>query len=89
MTNMMPQTPDNNRHTRSGLEKYCRTLDKRGKELYIIAGPYNSQGTLKGQVTIPASTCQVVIVLDRPGSGVTANTRVIAVNVPLGARDKL
>ncbi len=86
---MMPQTPDNNRHTWSGLEKYCRQLVKRGKELYIIAGPYGSQGTLKGQVTIPQSTWKVVVVLDRPGSGVTANTRVIAVNVPLGARDKL
>ncbi len=82
MTNMMPQTPDNNRHTWEGLEKYCRTLAKRGKELYIIAGPYGSQGTLKGQVTIPQSTWKVVVVLDRLGSGVTANTRVIAVNVP-------
>ena len=82
MTNMMPQTPDNNRHTWEGLEVYCRKLAKRGKELYIIAGPYGSQGTLKGQVTIPTSTWKVVVVLDRPGSGVTANTRVIAVNVP-------
>ena len=64
------------------MEKYCRTLAKRGKELYIIAGPYGSQGTLKGQVTIPTSTWKVVVVLDRPDSGVTANTRVIAVNVP-------
>lgn len=30
----------------------------------------------------PQSTWKVVVVLDRPGSGVTANTRVIAVNVP-------
>ena len=82
MTNMMPQTPDNNRHTWESLEKYCRQLVKRGKELYIIAGPYGSQGTLKGQVTIPTSTWKVVVVLDRPSSGVTANTRVIAVNVP-------
>ena len=79
MTNMMPQTPDNNRHTWEGLEKYCRTLAKRGKEL--IAGPYGSQGTLKSQVTIPQSTWKVVVILDRPGN-VTTNTRVIAVNVP-------
>ncbi len=64
------------------MEKYCRQLVKRGKELYIIAGPYGNQGTLKGQVTIPTSTWKVVVVLDRPGSNVTANTRVIAVNVP-------
>ena len=55
---------------------------KRGKELYIIAGPLGSQGTLKGKVTIPQTTWKVVVVLDRPGSVVSANTRVIAVNVP-------
>ncbi|MDR9900529.1 DNA/RNA non-specific endonuclease [Aetokthonos hydrillicola Thurmond2011] len=81
MTNMMPQTPDNNRHTWEGLEVYCRQLARQGKELYIIAGTYGSQGTLKGQVTIPQSIWKVVVVLDRPGA-VTGNTRVIAVNVP-------
>ncbi|MBW4591296.1 DNA/RNA non-specific endonuclease [Aetokthonos hydrillicola Thurmond2011] len=81
MTNMMPQTPDNNRHTWEGLEVYCRQLARQGKQLYIIAGTYGNQGTLKGQVTIPQSTWKVVVVLDRPGA-VTANTRVIAVNVP-------
>jgi endonuclease G len=81
MTNMMPQTPDNNRHTWEGLEVYCRQLARQGKELYIIAGPYGNQGTLKGQVIIPTSTWKVVVVLDRPGA-VTANTRVIAMNVP-------
>ncbi len=82
---MMPQTPDNNRHTWEGLEVYCRQLARHGKELYIIAGPYGSQGTLKGQVTIPTYTCQVVVVLDRRSAGissVTENTRVIAINVP-------
>ncbi len=82
MTNMMPQTPDNNRHTWEGLEIYCRYLARRGKELFIIAGPYGSMGTLKSQVTIPASTWKIVVVLDRPGDNVTENTRVIAVNVP-------
>lgn len=85
MTNIMPQTPDNNRNTWENLERYCRELVKQGKELYIIAGPLGSQGSpLKGKVTIPASTWKVVVVL-RPGaglSGVTTNTRVIAVNIP-------
>ncbi len=35
MTNRMPQTPDNNRHTWEGLEKYSCQLAKHGKELYI------------------------------------------------------
>lgn len=86
MTNMIPQTPDNNRHTWEGLESYCRELVNQGKELYIIAGPLDSQGKpLKGKVTIPRTTWKVVVILDRPGTGirgVTANTRVIAVDVP-------
>lgn len=86
MTNMMPQTPDNNRNTWGNLEDYCRELVSLGKELYIIAGPFGSQGEpLKGKVTVPKSTWKIVVVLDNPGSGldgITANTRVIAVNIP-------
>jgi len=86
MTNMMPQTPDNNRNTWGNLEDYCRGLVNLGKELYIVAGPFGSQGEpLKGKVTVPQSTWKVVVVLDSPGSGlngITANTRVIAVNIP-------
>lgn len=65
MTNMVPQTPDNNRRTWEGLEQYSRELvTKEGKELYIIAGPLGSQGQpLKGKVTIPASTWKVVVVV--------------------------
>jgi len=36
-------------------------------------------------VTIPQSTWKIIVVLDSPGSGltgITANTRVIAVNIP-------
>ncbi|KOP23100.1 nuclease [Hapalosiphon sp. MRB220] len=86
MTNMMPQTPDNNRNTWESLESYSRELVNQGKELYIIAGPLGSQGQpLKGKVTIPASTWKIVVVLDRPGvglNGITSSTRVIAVNIP-------
>ncbi|QLE53672.1 DNA/RNA non-specific endonuclease (plasmid) [Nostoc sp. C057] len=86
MTNMMPQTPDNNRNTWGNLEDYCRELVSQGKELYIVAGPFGSQGEpLKGKVTVPKSTWKIVVVLDNPGSGldgITASTRVIAVNIP-------
>ena len=85
MTNMMPQTPDNNRNTWGNLEDYSRELVAQGKELYIIAGPYGSKGKLKNLVTIPQSTWKIVVVLDNPGTelkGITANTRVIAVNIP-------
>ncbi|MHC5778921.1 DNA/RNA non-specific endonuclease [Nostoc sp.] len=86
MTNMVPQTPDNNRRTWEGLEQYSRELvTKEGKELYIIAGPLGSQGQpLKGKVTIPASTWKIVVVLEAGVgiNGITANTRAIAVNIP-------
>jgi len=86
MTNIMPQTPDNNRNTWGNLEDYSRELVSQGKELYIIAGSAGSQKQpLKGKVIIPATTWKIVVVLDRPGaglSGVTTNTRVIAVNIP-------
>jgi endonuclease G, mitochondrial len=87
MTNMMPQTPDNNRRTWEGLEQYSRELvTKGGKEIYIIAGGIGSQKQpLKGKVTIPASTWKVVVVMDKPGAdakSITENTRIIAVNIP-------
>lgn len=86
MTNMVPQTPDNNRNTWGNLEDYCRELVSLGKELYIVAGPFGSQGEpLKGKVTVPKSTWKIVVVVDRPSAGldgITASTRVIAVNIP-------
>lgn len=85
MTNMMPQSADNNRNTWGNLEDYCRYLVSQGKELYIVAGPFGSLGELKGKVTIPKTTWKIVVVLDNPGSGmngITASTRVIAVNIP-------
>ncbi len=85
MTNMMPQTPDNNRNTWESLESYSRELVRQSKELYIIAGPVGDRGKLKGKVTIPTSTWKVVVILDSRGAGlngVTKNTRVLAVNIP-------
>ncbi|MBD1835404.1 DNA/RNA non-specific endonuclease [Cyanobacteria bacterium FACHB-472] len=85
ITNIMPQTPDNNRNTWGNLEDYSRELVSQGKELYIIAGPLGTQKTLKSKVTAPTATWKIVVVLDRPGAGsggITSNTRIIAVNVP-------
>lgn len=85
MTNIIPQTPDNNRNTWGNLEDYCRELVEKGKELYIIAGPLGNKGKLKNLVTIPQFTWKIVVVLDNPNvglTGVTSNTRVIAVNIP-------
>jgi len=95
MTNIIPQSPDNNQGVWANLENYSRTLvTNQNKELYIIAGSYGTGGTgsngskttiANGRVTVPARTWKVIVVLDRPGlglSGVNNNTRVIAVDIP-------
>lgn len=84
MTNIIPQSPRNNRETWRELEQYSRELVKQGKELYIIAGGYGSRGTIaKGKVTIPRRTWKIILVLE-PGAGIRSinkNTRVIAVDM--------
>lgn len=95
MTNIIPQSPDNNQGVWANLENYSRTLvTNQNKELYIIAGSYGTGGTgsngskttiANGRVTVPARTWKVIVVLDRPGlgvSGVNTSTRVIAVDIP-------
>jgi len=79
MTNMVPQTPDNNRVIWMHFENYERQLVSQGNEVYIIAGPYGTGGTsgkgtfdsipitLKSgetvQMNVPASTWKVCLVL--------------------------
>lgn len=86
MTNIVPQSPDNNRGAWKNLEDYSRSLVKEGKELYIIAGSQGTKTTLSsGKVRVPQRTWKIVVVLERPGlgvSGVTSRTRVIAISVP-------
>ena len=86
MTNIIPQTPDNNREPWRALEEYCRSLVRQGKELYIVAGVYeNREEIADGEVIAPHRTWKVVVVLDQPGKGlrgISNDTRVIAVNMP-------
>lgn len=99
MTNMIPQAPDNNQGVWEKLETYERDLVNQGKELYIIAGSYGNCGTGSNgnvcafaaagnraqTITVPARTWKIIVVLDRPGSGIagiTTATRVIAVDIP-------
>lgn len=79
MTNMVPQSPDNNRVIWMHFENYERELVKDGNEVYIIAGPYGTGGTgakgtfdtipikLKGgevlQMNVPSHTWKVVLVI--------------------------
>ena len=94
MTNIIPQSPDNNQGPWVQLENYCRELVRSGKELYIISGGYGQGGIGKnglkatvgqGKVLVPAVTWKVILVLDKPNAGVAGvdkNTRTIAVIMP-------
>ncbi len=87
MTNMIPQTPENNRGIWADLESYSRKLVKEGKELYIIAGGVGNDGVIGKQeaIVIPAKTWKIIVILDQPGlgiKGVTEKTQIIAVEIP-------
>ena len=79
MTNMVPQTPDNNRIVWVALENFERELVKQGNEAYIFAGPLGQGGTSsKGyfevipvtakdgrelSITVPAFTWKIILIL--------------------------
>lgn len=65
MSNMIPQSPANNREVWRELEEYSRDLVDQGKELYIVAGGEGkSKAIADGQVTVPKYTWKVILVLD-------------------------
>jgi endonuclease G len=89
MSNIIPQTPDNNQGWWANLEDDCRTIAAAGNELLITSGP-SGFGTNKinaaGQVYIASNVWKIIVVVPN-GSGtalsrITAATRVIAVNTP-------
>lgn len=63
MTNMIPQSPANNREVWRELEEYSRELAVRGKELYIVAGGEGKEGAIaNGRVIVPKYTWKVILV---------------------------
>ncbi len=87
MTNIIPQAPENNRGPWQELEAYTRQLVRQGgREVYVIAGAYGTQGTLAaGRVTIPSRLWKIVVALDQPGTGpggISPRSLVIAVDMP-------
>ena len=83
MTNMVPQTPQNNREVWRELEEYSRDLVGSGRELYIVAGVEGKRKTIaKGKIVVPAYTWKAILVLEKPGAKVTETTRAIAVRIP-------
>jgi len=95
MTNMIPQAPNNNQRTWSGLEEYGRSLVKRGQEIYIVMGSYGKGGTGsngpattidQGRVTVPKRVWKVLVVLPEGNNDLqriaAGQARIIAVDTP-------
>lgn len=97
LTNMVPQSPQNNQKAWDQLEMYCRDLAFTKKKVcYIVAGPLGQGGvgrngfrttTPKGRVVVPAVTWKVIMVLNKDvadPAAMTENThiRLIGVIVP-------
>lgn len=83
MTNMIPQSPANNREVWRELEEYSRDLVSQGKELYIVAGGQDrAKKIAKGKIIVPKYTWKVILILDRPGAAVDPQTSTIAVWIP-------
>jgi len=87
MANMLPQTPDLNRHVWERLESYSRSIVAYGNEVYIIAGGYGSAGTIgqENRVNVPSNCWKIVVVLPAAHSDVSeinTDARVIAVDMP-------
>jgi endonuclease G len=91
LTNIEPQTPDNNQGIWASFETYCRNLtNSTGREVLIMSGGYGSKGTIgTNVVTVPSYNWKIAILVPA-GSGspitkINANpsgTRVIALRVP-------
>ena len=84
MTNMIPQSPSNNREVWRELEEYSRRLAFQGKKLYLVAGGYGiARKIANSQVIVPASTWKVILILDRANGEITEdNADTIAVWIP-------
>jgi endonuclease G len=97
MTNVIPQAANVNQKAWRELEEYGRELVyKQHRRLYVVSGPAGRGGRglngtvetiAKGKVVVPAECWKVIVSVpetDGPGdpSAVTADTRVIAVDMP-------
>lgn len=89
MSNIIPQTADNNQGPWEVLEAYCRTRAQAGDEILIICGPSDFNGSRispSGKAAIPGYTWKIAV--DVPGgsgtalSRITTSTPVIAVRMP-------
>jgi len=89
MSNIIPQTADNNQGIWQDFEDYCQDQAIAGNELLITSGPClytGSQIQPSGEASIPGYTWKIAVIVP-PGSGtaisrITTSTRVISLKVP-------
>ncbi|MEB3291109.1 MAG: DNA/RNA non-specific endonuclease [Leptolyngbya sp.] len=87
MTNIVPQTPENNRGPWRELEEYGRDrVYQFDDRLHIFAGTYGQLHTLGSRpIVVPSRLWKIIIVYDRlpeGGLGLGPNSQVIAVDMP-------
>ncbi|MBI3884674.1 MAG: DNA/RNA non-specific endonuclease, partial [Opitutae bacterium] len=89
MSNIIPQTPDNNQGVWQKFEAYCQSLAQGGDELLLTTGPSLFTGGYiqpSGRAAIPGYTWKIAVVVPA-GAGtalsrITTATRVIAIKIP-------
>ncbi|PSN12294.1 DNA/RNA endonuclease G [filamentous cyanobacterium CCT1] len=87
MTNIIPQTPENNRGPWRELEEYGRDLVYQyDRSLHVFAGAYGNQGSVGNRaVAVPSRLWKIIVVYDRlpdGNLGIGSDTQVIAVDMP-------
>jgi endonuclease G len=75
MTNIVPQTPDNNQGPWAALEDYCRSLVSAGNQLAIISVPNGNSGSTiaGGKIAVPSYMSKVIVVFP-PGSSYSSSS---------------
>jgi len=97
MSNMVPQSPDNNQGPWADFEAYLRTQTDAGNEIYIVSGPSGAGGIgsasgntintiANGHVTVPSATWKVALLLPAASGDdvprVTCSARTLAILIP-------
>lgn len=82
MTNIFPQTSENNRGPWKDLEQHGRDLiEQEGKALYVMGGVYGNKKKV-GKVIVPGRVWKIIVVLDDVDDEIRRGTEVIAVDMP-------
>lgn len=94
MDNIIPQAPNNNRHTWEHLEVFCREQVKSGMEAYVVMGSYGNGGRGRlgykttiadGHIKVPAHIWKIILIIpdgDDDLERIDSDAEVIAVDTP-------